>query len=86
MLTSSRIHDDDHPPDEHYDELLGSLKQTFPKAEADLVEHVVALAAAFDTAIYFALSFGIAKFQFAHTQVNLVGEYFGRDGLRPNSS
>ena len=53
-------------------------------ADPTLVEHVVALCAAFDTATMFALSFGIAKFQLAQTEVRLVGEYVGRDGRRPN--
>ena len=58
----SRIHDEELPPDEHYDELVGALKHRFPKADPELVEHVVALAAAFDTANLFASSFGIDKF------------------------
>ena len=49
-----------------------------------LVEHVVALVAAFDTATAFALSFGIGKFQLAQKEVKLVGEYVGTEGRRPN--
>ena len=37
----------------------------FPEADVDLIEHVVSLAAAFDTASAFAISFGINKFQLA---------------------
>ena len=80
----AHIHDEELPPDEYYDELLGALQKRFPEADAELIEHVVALAAAFDTATSFALSFGIAKFQLAQTEVKLVGELVGRDGRRPN--
>ena len=60
------------------------LKGHFPGADPKLVEHVVPLVAAFDTAISFALSFGIAKFQLAQKEVKLVGEYVGTKGRRPN--
>ena len=42
------------------------------------------LAAAFDTAVAFALSFGIAKFQLAQKDVKPLGEYVGQQGRRPN--
>ena len=42
------------------------------------------MAAAFDTASAFALSFGIKKFQFAQKSVKLVGEIVGEEGRRPN--
>ena len=49
-----------------------------------MIEHAVALAAAFDTASAFALSFGIKKFQFAQKEVKLVGEIVGELGRKPN--
>ena len=58
----ARIHQEELPPDEYYDELKGVLTVTHPQVSAGLVEHVVALATAFDTAAGFALSFGIKKF------------------------
>ena len=48
------------------------------------MKHAVPLVAAFDTAVAFALSFGIAKFQLAQVKVKLVGEYVGREGRTPN--
>ena len=75
----SGIHDDELPPEEYYDELLGCPKQRLLKAELELIEHVIALAAAFDTATSFALSLGIAEFQLAQTEVKPVGEHVGRD-------
>ena len=68
----------------YYDRLRAVLAAKFPKADPALVEHVVPLAAAFDTAVAFALSFGIAKFQLAQKEVKLVGEYVGEQGRRPN--
>ena len=50
----------------------------------ELVDHAVALVAAFDTASAFALSFGIKKFQLAQKEVKLVGELVGTEGRRPN--
>ena len=46
--------------------------------------HAVALAAAFDTAAAFALSFGVKKFQFMQKEVKLVGEIVGELGRKPN--
>ena len=56
----------------------------FPEADVDLIEHVVSLTAAFDTASAFAISFGINKFQLAQAWVKLVGEIVGRMGRKPN--
>ena len=58
--------------------------ERFAGADPDLVEHVVLLVEAFDTATAFALSFGIAKFQLAQCRVKLVGEIVGREGRSPN--
>ena len=80
----SHIHDEVLPPDEYYDELCKILTRQNPNVSAGLVEHVVALVAAFDTASAFALSFGIKKFQLAQILVKLVGEYVGREGRSPN--
>ena len=60
---TEQILEEDLPPDEYYDELGHWLSATFPKADPDLLEHIVPVVAAFDTATAFALSFGIAKFQ-----------------------
>ncbi len=58
--------------------------EKFPKADPDLVDHVVSLAAAFDTAAAFAIIFGVNKFQLAQAWVKLVGGIVGRDGRKPN--
>ena len=72
------------PPEAYYDRLGTILMERFPGADPDLVDHVVSLAAAFDTAAAFAISFGINKFQLAQAWVKLVGEIVGRDGRKPN--
>ena len=56
----------------------------FPKADPSLLEHLVPLVSAFDTATAFALSFGIAKFQLVQEKVKLVGEIVGRERRSPN--
>ena len=56
----------------------------FRRSTEDAREHAVALAAAFDTAAGFALSFGIKKFQFMQKEVKLVGEIVGEFGRKPN--
>ena len=48
--TCTRIHAEVLPPPEYYDRLTVILMDRFPEADVDLVEHVVSLAAAFDTA------------------------------------
>ena len=65
----TRIHNEELPPDSYYEELGKHLIKKFRGADPDLIEHAVALAAAFDTASAFALSFGIKKFQFAQKEV-----------------
>jgi len=80
----SHIHEEELPPDEYYEQLGPELQKRFKGCDPALVEHVVALVAAFDTAAAFALSFGIAKFQLAQHQVKLVGELVGKDGRQPN--
>ena len=61
----AHVHSEVLPPDEYYDKLAVHLRRAYPRADPELVDHVVSLAAAFDTASAFALSFGIAKFQLA---------------------
>ena len=80
----SRIHDEELPPDEYYEELYSVLRHKFPEATPELVDHVVPLVAAFDTGAAFSMSFGIEKFQLAQHEVKLVGEYVGEQGRRPN--
>ena len=72
------------PPEAYYDRLGVVLMAKFPGADPDLIDHVVSLAAAFDTAAAFAISFGISKFQLAQKEVKLVGELVGSAGRRPN--
>ena len=72
------------PPDEYYEALALWMAEEFPKADPALLEHLVPVVAAFDTATSFALSFGIAKFQLAQEKVKLVGEIVGREGRSPN--
>ena len=78
------IHNEELPPDEYYEELEKVLLAKYPGATPSLVEHVVALIGAFDTAAVFCVFFGIAKFQLAQTVVKLVGELVGREGRSPN--
>ena len=80
----SQIHAEVLPPEEYYDRLGVVLMAQFPGADLDLIDHVVSLAAAFDTAAAFAISFGINKFQLAQAWVKQVGEIVGRDGRKPN--
>ena len=80
----TEIHSDVLPPDEYYDRLKPLLLKHYPKADPFLVDHVVSLACAFDTATAFAISFGVNKFQLAQVWVKLVGELVGRGGRKPN--
>lgn len=82
--TILRIHSEELPPDEYYDELKLVLAKKFAGADPALIEHVGALVAAFDTAAGFAVSFGVAKFQLATTKAKLGGEYGGREGRESN--
>ena len=79
-----KIFAEELPPDEYYNQLGEVLRRKFPSADPKLLEHAVPLVAAFDTAVAFALSFGIAKFKLAQTKVKLVGEYVGREGRSPD--
>ena len=72
------------PPDRYYDELLRRWREWWPKAKPDLLEHMMSVLIAFDTATAFAMSFGIAKFALAQTEAKLVGEIVGRHGRAPN--
>ena len=78
----TRIHAEVLPPLEYHDRLTVILMDRFPEAAVDLVEHVVSLAAAFDTASAFAISFGINKFQLAQAWVKLFGDIVGRQDSR----
>ena len=78
------IHNEELPPDAYYEALEEKLQELFPASTPEARHHIVALAAAFDTAAGFALSFGIKKFQFLQEEVKLVGELVGKDGRRPN--
>ena len=60
------------------------LVKTFKAADSTLIDHVLALISAFDTAAVFCVSFGIGKFQLAQASVKLVGEIVGRAGRSPN--
>ena len=82
--TVTRIHGEEVPPECYYVELRKQLAKIHPAASAALLDHVVALTAAFDVATGFALSFGISKFQLAQQTVKLVGELVGTFGRRPN--
>merc|ERR1712138_147008 len=72
------------PPDEYYDELAKLWEQWWPEADPDLLEHMMSVLIAFDTATAFAMSFGIAKFSLAQHEDKLVGEIVGRSGRKPN--
>ena len=83
-VTVTRIHEEELPPECYYDQLRVKLEAQFEGTSRQMLDHAVALVAAFDTATGFALSFGIAKFQLAQESVKLVGEYVGTYGRRPN--
>ena len=69
----TNIHAEILPPDEYYDRLKLLPAKKFPKVEPYLVEHVVSLACAFDTAAAFAISFGVNKFQLVQVWVSWSG-------------
>ena len=79
-----KIQGEELPPDEYYDALRVALGKLYPKADPALLDHIVPLAAAFDTGTAFGLSFGIKKFQLAQKKVKLVGEIVSREGRSPN--
>ena len=72
------------PPDEYYEELMKYWKEWWPKCDPQLLDHMMSLCIAFDTATAFAMSFGISKFALAQEQAKLVGEIVGRYGRSPN--
>ncbi len=55
----SQIFESELPPEEYYDLLGPILQEQFRGCDPTLVEHVIALIGAFDTATAFAMSFGI---------------------------
>ena len=59
------------------------MSSKYPDADPVLLDHLISLAAAFDTATTFALSFGIVKFQLAQLKVKLVSEIVGQHGRSP---
>ena len=59
-------------------------RRWWPEADGHLLDHMMSLSIAFDTATAFAMSFGIAKFSLAQHEVKLVGEIVGRYGRSPN--
>jgi len=69
---------------EYYDELHSILLRMFQGADTEVVDHVIPLIAAFDTATALGLSFGISKFQPAQHKVKLVGEIVSREGRSLN--
>ena len=79
-----RIHSEEIPPDIYYEKLKDILDDEFPGTSEGFLDHIVAFVAAGDTATAFCVSFGIAKFQLAQTQVKLVGEIVSRQGRSPN--
>ena len=61
------------PPDEYYDELRVLFGKWWPKADPKLLDHMISVCMAFDTATAFAMSFGMAKFELAQVEAKLVG-------------
>ena len=57
------------PPDEYYQELREALAWKLPEADADLLDHVAPLAAAFDVATAFAMNFEIVPARPSSSQV-----------------
>ena len=82
--TIAEIHELVLPPDEYYDELRRLWSKWWPKADPLLLDHMISVLVAFDTATAFAMSFGIAKFSLAQVEAKLVGEIVGRYGRSPN--
>ena len=70
--TISELHSYVMPPDEYYEELAKKWALWWPKADPALLEHLMSVLIAFDTATCFAMSFGIAKFALAQCQAKLV--------------
>ena len=72
------------PPDEYYEKLAALWKEWWPKADPEVMDHMMSVLIAFDTATTFAMSFGIAKFSLCQVEAKLVGEIVGRHGRKPN--
>ena len=72
------------PPDEYYEKLAELWKEWWPKADPEVLTHMMSVLIAFDTATTFAMSFGIAKFSLCQVEAKLVGEIVGRHGRKPN--
>ena len=82
--TIAELHQCVLPPDEYYDALKELWKCWWPEADPALLEHMMSVCIAFDTATAFAMSFGISKFALAQIEAKLVGEIVGRHGRSPN--
>ena len=80
----SELHAYTMPPDHYYDRLAELWSEWWPEADPELLEHMMSVLIAFDTATCFAMSFGIAKFALAQVEAKLVGEIVGRHGRSPN--
>ena len=73
------------PPDRYYEEIRRLMDERWLDADPDVKDHAIPLLIAFDTAIAFAMSSGIAKFALCQREAKLVGKIVGRDG-RMNGS
>ena len=82
--TIAELHHIVLPPDQYYERLARKWETWWPKANKKLLEHMMSVLIAFDTATVFAMSFGIAKFALAQVEAKLVGEIVGRHGRKPN--
>ena len=82
--TIAELHHEALPPDEYYEALEKLWKKWWPGADPLLLEHMMSVLIAFDTATVFAMSFGISKFSLAQIEAKLVGEIVGRMGRSPN--
>ena len=65
------------PPYLYHDQLAVLWRNWWPDANPKLLEHMMSVCIAFDTATAFAVSFGIAKFSRAQVEAKLVGEIVG---------
>jgi hypothetical protein len=68
------------PPDEYYEALAVLWRKWWPTADPKVLEHMMSVCIAFDTATTFAMSFGIAKFSLCQVEAKLVGEIVGKHG------